>query len=94
MQRRLQALLDRPEVAADARERPAGAKHVRAALCPDVRFILGGRPLSSGPRRGRRAARAHEEATRHLDAAGELFARHGAKLYLDQVIARKEILKA
>ena len=30
----------------------------------------------------------------HLDAAGELFAKNGAKLYLDQVIAKKEILKA
>jgi tetratricopeptide (TPR) repeat protein len=40
-------------------------------------------------RRGQRA-----EAMRHLDAAGELFARHGARLYLDQVLAKKEILKA
>jgi hypothetical protein len=30
----------------------------------------------------------------HLDAAGELFAKHGAKLYLNQVLAKKEILKA
>ncbi len=30
----------------------------------------------------------------HLDAAGALFAKHGAKLYLDEVIARKQILKA
>ena len=30
----------------------------------------------------------------HLDAAGELFSRHGAKLYLDQVLAKKEFLKA
>jgi tetratricopeptide (TPR) repeat protein len=36
----------------------------------------------------------HAEAMAHLDAAGELFARHGAKLYLDQVIAKKQILKA
>ena len=35
-----------------------------------------------------------EAAREHLDTAGELFARHGAKLYLDQVIAKKEILKA
>jgi tetratricopeptide (TPR) repeat protein len=33
-------------------------------------------------------------AREHLDAAGELFARIGARLYLDQVIAKKEILKA
>ena len=35
-----------------------------------------------------------ETAREHLDAAGELFAQHGAKLYLDQVLAKKEILKA
>jgi hypothetical protein len=35
-----------------------------------------------------------ESAREHLDAAGELFAKHGAKLYLDQVLAKKEILKA
>ena len=34
------------------------------------------------------------KATSHLDAAGELFAKHGATFYLDQVIAKKEILKA
>jgi hypothetical protein len=33
-------------------------------------------------------------ARQHLDAAGELFARIDARLYLDQVIAKKEILKA
>ena len=36
----------------------------------------------------------HEQAMEHLDRAGELFSRHGAKLYLDQVLAKKEILKA
>jgi tetratricopeptide (TPR) repeat protein len=35
-----------------------------------------------------------DAAREHLDAAGELFARHGAKLYLDQVLAKKEILRA
>jgi hypothetical protein len=30
----------------------------------------------------------------HLDRAGALFSQHGAKLYLDQVLAKKEILKA
>jgi tetratricopeptide (TPR) repeat protein len=35
-----------------------------------------------------------DAARQHLDAAGELFARHGAKLYLDQVLAKKQILKA
>ena len=36
----------------------------------------------------------HALAMQHLDAAGELFARQGAKLYLDQVLAKKEILRA
>jgi hypothetical protein len=35
-----------------------------------------------------------EAARTHLDVAGELFAQHGAKLYLDQVLAKKEILRA
>ena len=35
-----------------------------------------------------------EPAREHLDAAGALFSQYGAKLYLDQVIAKKEILKA
>ncbi len=35
-----------------------------------------------------------QQAMEHLDAAGELFNRYGAKLYLDQVLAKKEILKA
>ena len=33
-------------------------------------------------------------ASEHLDAAGELFAWYGAKRYLDQMLARKQILKA
>jgi tetratricopeptide (TPR) repeat protein len=33
-------------------------------------------------------------AMQHLDAAGELFAEYGAKLYLDQVLAKKQFLKA
>ena len=36
----------------------------------------------------------HLEAMEQLDRAGELFSRHGAKLYLDQVLAKKEILRA
>lgn len=35
-----------------------------------------------------------ETAREHLDLAGEIFAQHDAKLYLNQVIAKKEILKA
>jgi hypothetical protein len=40
-------------------------------------------------RRGER-----EQAREYLDRSGELFSQYGAKLYLDQVIAKKEILKA
>ena len=36
----------------------------------------------------------HLEAMICLDRAGELFSQHGAKFFLDQVIAKKEILKA
>ena len=36
----------------------------------------------------------HALAMQHLDAAGELFAKRGAKLYLDQVIAKKSVLGA
>ncbi len=35
-----------------------------------------------------------QQAMEYLDRAGELFSRYGAKLYLDQVLARKQILKA
>jgi hypothetical protein len=36
----------------------------------------------------------HPAAMALLDRAGALFSQHGAKLYLDQVLAKKEILKA
>ncbi len=36
----------------------------------------------------------HALAMQHLDAAGDIFSKHGVKLYLDQVLAKKEILKA
>ena len=36
----------------------------------------------------------HARAMEHLDAAGALFPKRGAKLYLDQVIAKKRIMKA
>jgi predicted ATPase len=36
----------------------------------------------------------HGDALACLERAGELFARHGIKLFLDQVIAKKDILKA
>jgi len=35
-----------------------------------------------------------EQAMEHLDRAGDLFSRYGAKLYLDQVLAKKQILRA
>ena len=35
-----------------------------------------------------------QQAMEYLDQAGELFSHHGAKLYLDQVLAKKGILKA
>ncbi len=31
---------------------------------------------------------------KYLDRAGELFSRHAAKLYLDQVLAKEQISKA
>ena len=34
------------------------------------------------------------EAAVHLDAAGDLFSAHGARLYLDQVLEKKDLLKA
>ena len=33
-------------------------------------------------------------AMQYLDRAGELFSHYGAKLYLDQVLAKKQILRA
>lgn len=36
----------------------------------------------------------HALATEQLDDAGALFAKRGAKLYLDQVIAKKQVLRA
>ncbi len=35
-----------------------------------------------------------QQAMEHRDTAGELFSRHGAKRYLDQVLAKKQILRA
>ncbi len=64
------------------------------ALKPVVRFDVGaGRCLQGladvAERRGDL-----ETAHEHLDAAGALFAKHGAKLYLDQVLAKKSVLGA
>ena len=35
-----------------------------------------------------------EQAMEYIDRAGELYSRHDAKLYLDRVLAKKEILRA
>lgn len=35
-----------------------------------------------------------ETARAHLDTAGALFAKYGAKLYLHQVLSKKQMLKA
>ena len=64
------------------------------ALCERERCpVEAGRCLQGlaevAERRGER-----EKAMEYLDRAGELFSRHGAKLYLDQVLAKKEILRA
>ena len=61
---------------------------------PDVRFVIDqGRCLQGladvAERRGD-----HALAMEHLDAAGALFARYGAKRYLEQVLAKKQFLKA
>ena len=65
------------------------------ASMPDVRFVVDqGRCLQGRAEVAER--RGDLEAARtHLDAAGALFAAHGgARLYLDQVLAKKQILKA
>lgn len=36
----------------------------------------------------------HQQAFALLDEVGDLFSRHGAKFYIDQVIVKEEILKA
>ena len=43
-------------------------------------------PAEVADRRGERG-----QAMEHLDRAGELFSRHGTKLCLDQVLAKKQI---
>jgi hypothetical protein len=64
------------------------------AIRPDVRFgLVEGRCLQ-GLADVAEARGEHSKAGEYLDAAGAKFAEYGAKLYLDQVLAKKEILKA
>jgi hypothetical protein len=61
----------------------------------DVRFLIDAGRNHQGLAEVAERRRKLEVAHEHLDAAAELFARHGAaKLYLDQVLSKKEILKA
>jgi tetratricopeptide (TPR) repeat protein len=73
-------------------------RHFRTGLewatRPDVRFWLDEGRCRQGLAEVAERRGDHALAMQHLDAAGELFAKHGAKLYLDQVLAKKEILKA
>jgi hypothetical protein len=65
------------------------------AMRPDVRFLIDAGRNHQGLAEVAERRGELEVAHEHLDAAAELFARHGAaKLYLDQVLSKKEILKA
>ena len=80
---------------AQGRTREASASRRRwEARGETERAGLAVRP--EGYHRVRHAERAHEQkrAMEHLDRAGELFSHYGAKLYLDQVHAKKQSLKA
>jgi hypothetical protein len=76
----------------------AADEHYRLGLDwarrPDVRFgLVEGRCLQ-GLAAVAEARGDHALAMEHLDAAGEKFAEYGAKLYLDQVLAKKQFLNA
>jgi hypothetical protein len=61
---------------------------------PDVRFgIVEGR-CRQGLAEVAERRNEHALAMEHLDAAAAKFVEYGAKLYLDQVLAKKQILKA
>jgi tetratricopeptide (TPR) repeat protein len=65
------------------------------ATRPNVRFLIDAGRNHQGLAEVAERRGELEVAHEHLDAAAELFARHGAaKLYLDQVLSKKEILKA
>jgi hypothetical protein len=61
---------------------------------PDVRFGLVEGRCRQGLAEIAETRANHSLAMEHLDAAGDLYARYGAKLYLDQVLAKKQFLKA
>ena len=74
-------------------------RHFRTGLewasRPDVRYLVDAGRCHQGLAEVAELRGVHALAAQHLDAAGELFQQHGgAKLYLDQVIAKKQILKA
>ena len=76
----------------------AAERHYRDGLewarRPDVRFgLVEGRCLQ-GRADVAEARGDHALALEHLDGAAAKFAEYGAKLYLDQVLAKKEFLKA
>ena len=85
---RLALRLDRPFNEAEQHFR-TGLEWCERERCP----VEAGRNLQGlaevAERRGD-----HRAAMHHLDAAGALFAKHGAKLYLDQVLAKKLLLGA
>jgi tetratricopeptide (TPR) repeat protein len=74
------------------------ARHFQAGLQwarqPDVRFWLDEARCLQGLGEVAEHQGDHAAAMRHLDSAGELFAKHGAKFHLEQVLAKKEILRA
>jgi tetratricopeptide (TPR) repeat protein len=76
----------------------AAEQHFRTgfewASRPDVRFWLDEGRCHQGLAEVAERRGDHALAMQHLDAAGELFAKHETKLYLDQVLAKKEILRA
>ena len=81
------------------RDLDAAERHFRIGLewasQPDVRFIVDAGRCHQGLAEVAERRGDLEAARTHLDVAGELFAQHGgARLYLDQVIAKKLALKA
>lgn len=73
-----------------ARRSVAPARPPRRRRCP----IEAGRRCHQGLAEVAERRGDLEGAREHLDVAGELFAKHGTKLYVDQVLAKKEILRA